>query len=312
MTTRGDTGFIYLAHPIDQAGPGTGINGRNPIEQVGEYITKQGWGTFDPGAAFTIGHRQRVSRVVQSVNNLALGRSKGMVAFLPPGVVTYGTPLEIDRAAQNGIPVAILGGLDSWAIGRYQDYEHVRVAREMEAIEDVLDWLLDQAGRSAERRPEPLPFQQLRPADGEEQAGQLPRRAYNSDCGYDLVVSQRTTVPAGKAVDVPCNLAVELPDWAWGLIVGRSSTSRVKGLQVHLGVVDSGYRGELFVQVSQLLRTSERGSPLIDQGEVVVEPGERLGQLIVMSNHSQALNPVLAGELSGSDRGVRGFGSSGR
>jgi dUTP pyrophosphatase len=102
----------------------------------------------------------------------------------------------------------------------------------------------------------------------------------------------------GESRDLPTGIAVEFPAGYWGRITGRSSTLRKRGLFVNEGVIDAGYRGELLVYVTN--RQSTR---------VEVASGERLAQLIVQ--------PVVqapaewSDELSPSDRGTNGFGSTG-
>jgi dUTP pyrophosphatase len=64
------------------------------------------------------------------------------------------------------------------------------------------------------------------------------------------------------------------------------------------GLVDSGYRGELRVI---LHNTDPRET-------FVVEPGMRIAQLVLLE--IPAVEPVVVEELPGSERGVRGFGSS--
>jgi dUTP pyrophosphatase len=294
------TGLVYLAYPIDQAQGGETPQWHRQMGLVRQWLYQRGWGIYDPGSAWMVGSGQAPDRRLQSVNSMALGRSDAVVAFLPPGVPSIGVPMEIQKAAQSGIPVLVIGGADSWALAGLATMPWVRVGREFELVDDLLAWLVTTAideKRNPRQRAEPLLIRQLR--DGEPAA--VPTRHYDGDAGFDLTVSQSVTIQPGQMVDVPCNLAVELPDWAWGLIVGRSSTLRTKGLQVHMGVVDSGYRGELFAAVSTL-----------GQAPVAVEAGERLAQLIVVSNQSRGLAPLLVSQLSASDRGTRGFGSSGR
>lgn len=301
---RGIGQLVYLAYPIDQAGGGDWME-HSGMGLVRAWFHERGIGVYDPGAAWTVGAQQTPDRRVQSVNNLALGRADAVVAFLPPGVPTIGVPIEIQKAAQSGIPVLIIGGGDSWALAGYANYPWVKIGHEFESVADCLDWLVATAVEAKqERRPEVLPFKQVRvqPASDEKHAV-LPQRQYDGDAGFDLVVSRSSKVPPGEMVDVPCNLAVELPEWSWGLIVGRSSTLRTKRLQVHLGVVDSGYRGELFAAVSSLPGVAET---------VEVQAGERLAQLILMTNNSRGVVPALVDRLGDSDRGERGFGSSGR
>lgn len=317
------TGYFYLAQPIDQ------IEHRNQrqadawrarIGQVKRWIHEQGWGTYDPAEAFQVGHEQQPDRSLAVVNNMALGRSVGMVAFLPPGVASIGVPIEIERAANSRIPVLIIGGHGSWMLAKYENMQWVRQAQEVEKVEDCLDWLAgmalaNQINDKEGTRWTPLGFKQVRPGESEdlleygtgkkvgvlgELDAVLPSQHYAGDVGYDLTVTRNVTVPTFGMVDVPCNIAVELPEWAWGLIIGRSSAMRNKGLQVHPGVIDSGYRGELFASVSS-----------VSGRTVLVEAGERLAQLIVMSNHAPTLRPVMVAELSPSERGSNGFGSTG-
>lgn len=83
------------------------------------------------------------------------------------------------------------------------------------------------------------------------------------------------------------------------MITGRSSALRNLGLHVMQGIIDNGYRGELFTTLFNL-----------GDGEVILSPGDRVSQLILFPmitppvEHSDALSP--------SDRGVAGFGSTGR
>lgn len=130
--------------------------------------------------------------------------------------------------------------------------------------------------------------------------GQLPTRGHVGDAGFDLYVSERTVVLPGEFVDVPCGVSCELPDGHWGLIIGRSSTLRNRGLMVTQGIIDHGYRGELFAGVWNL-----RGQ------ESVIQAGDRVAQFIVLPLIADQLVPVQVAELSEHSRGTSGFGSTG-
>jgi dUTP pyrophosphatase len=130
--------------------------------------------------------------------------------------------------------------------------------------------------------------------------GRMPTRQHQGDAGFDLFVSQKTKVQPDSFVDVPCDVSVEMPPELWALIVGRSSALRKRGLLVNQGIIDQGYRGELYAGVWNMTSRA-----------VVLEAGERVAQLIPM--------PLIAGQvallrveaLSSSDRGAAGFGSTG-
>lgn len=126
--------------------------------------------------------------------------------------------------------------------------------------------------------------------------------AYPGDAGFDLVTAKWHMAPPGSYSLVPCEVRVEFPDGVWGWITGRSSTIQKHGLLVLPGIIDTGYRGELFVAVWNLRSTYQP-----------VEKGDRIGQLILMPNITQKYQPeqVLVVD-EGTHRGSQGFGSSGQ
>lgn len=128
----------------------------------------------------------------------------------------------------------------------------------------------------------------------------LPTRAHSDDAGFDLYVSDDRIINPGEFVDIPTGIAVEIPSDCWGMLAGRSSTLRKRGLLVNQGIIDPGYRGELFAGVWNL-----------GTEEVYVRTGERLAQLILMPNVTAQFQVVAMQELSEHERGEKGFGSSG-
>jgi dUTP pyrophosphatase len=126
----------------------------------------------------------------------------------------------------------------------------------------------------------------------------LPAKGYEDDAGFDLYTSFPRTIEPGQVVDLPTSIAVELPEGFWGMIVGRSSALRKRGLLVNTGIIDAGYRGELFVNVRNM--TEE---------PVLVARGERLGQLIPFA--TVQLMPKWVDRLNDSERGMGAFGSTG-
>lgn len=131
--------------------------------------------------------------------------------------------------------------------------------------------------------------------------GQMPTRAHDNDAGFDIYVSEQTVVSAHSFADVPSGVKMELPEGHWGLLTGRSSTLRQRGLLVVQGVIDQGYRGELFSAVWNLIDC-----------DVVLEEGDRVAQLILVPNATERFDLVQVDVLSQSLRGEAGFGSSGR
>lgn len=130
------------------------------------------------------------------------------------------------------------------------------------------------------------------------ESGQAPKPQYQGDAGCDLYTSQTLTIPPHSFIDIPCGIAMALPDGVWARITGRSSTIRKRKLLVIEGIIDNGYTGPLFCAVWNM-----------SDEPVTVEQGDRVAQLI-----PHRLVPVKWEEtevLPDTERGARGFGSSG-
>lgn len=141
-----------------------------------------------------------------------------------------------------------------------------------------------------------LPVRRLRPD------AVVPARAYDGDAGLDLTSCERVVLEPGERAVVHTGLAVAIPEGYAGFVQPRSGLAARNGLTIvnTPGLVDSGYRGEVLVV---LLNTDREQA-------FVVEPGMRIAQLVVMP--IPTLEPVEVEELPESERGARGYGSSGR
>ena len=116
------------------------------------------------------------------------------------------------------------------------------------------------------------------------------------------VLDAPLTVQPMQRVLVPTGLAIELPGaYCVALVYARSGLSIKHGLCMAngVGVVDSDYRGELKV-------------PMVNLGAeaYTIQPGERVAQLCIAPVYTAAFVP--AEELGDTQRGVGGFGSTGK
>lgn len=129
----------------------------------------------------------------------------------------------------------------------------------------------------------------------------LPSRAHAGDAGLDLHAAEPAVIGAGERAAIGTGIAVEIPPGHAGLVLPRSGNALRHGIALvnAPGLIDAGYRGEIRV----LLLNTDR------EHAFELAPGERIAQLLVVQ--FAALDPVEAQELSDSDRGVGGFGSSG-
>ena len=104
----------------------------------------------------------------------------------------------------------------------------------------------------------------------------------------------------GERKLVPTDIKLEIPKGYWVAVEARSSTSK-QSLIVPKGVIDEGYRGEIFAQIIN-----------VGTNPVVIHHGDRLVQLILQKNETNGLIVEEVDELSPSERGESGFGSSGK
>lgn len=132
------------------------------------------------------------------------------------------------------------------------------------------------------------------------EGAEVPEYAHEGDAGLDLRVTEAVTLAPMQRSVVGCGLAVEIPSGCVGLVFSRSGLASKQGIALAngVGVIDSGYRGEV-------------RAPLINQGRdtVTLEAGTRVCQLVVMPYVPCELVPT--DELSDTERGAGGFGSTG-
>lgn len=127
----------------------------------------------------------------------------------------------------------------------------------------------------------------------------VPQYAKPGDAGLDLVATTKEYDAEKDLVVFGTGLAIEIPEGHVGLIFPRSSICKTPlTLSNSVGVIDSGYRGE----IKFMFRPGERPRKNY-------EVGDRVGQMIIVPYPQITL--VEAEELSGTERGTGGFGSSG-
>lgn len=125
----------------------------------------------------------------------------------------------------------------------------------------------------------------------------LPAYAHDTDAGMDLTAVSKTYDANGNIV-YGTGLAFEIPEGYMGLLFPRSSNSKQDlRLTNSVGVIDSGYRGEVTFKFRP-------------DGPHSYEVGDRVGQIIIMPYPKIEFEEVES--LSDSDRGTGGYGSTGR
>lgn len=129
----------------------------------------------------------------------------------------------------------------------------------------------------------------------------MPRYAISGDAGFDLFVSEKITVAPMERVSLATGYRMEIPKGCTGIIYEKSGLSFKHGIITYGNVIDSGYRGEVHVGVFNL-----------SQEPYTFEPGNKVAQMIIHSYENVKFKEVTEDQLSKSDRGTRGFGSTGK
>lgn len=129
----------------------------------------------------------------------------------------------------------------------------------------------------------------------------LPLYATQGDAGADLTSVAQVTLAPGERALVPTGIALALPPGTVGLVHPRSGLAARHGITVlnAPGTIDSGYRGEVHVN---LVNLDPRES-------FTVQVGDRIAQLVVQ--HYVHATFEVADSLPESDRGETGHGSTG-
>lgn len=130
-----------------------------------------------------------------------------------------------------------------------------------------------------------------------------PTQGTKSAAGWDLRALEDTKVFKGVSAKIRTGLAVAIPEGWEGQIRSRSSLG-AKGMIMPNGVgtIDSDYRGELMVLATW-----------IGEGDFIeLSKGERIAQMLIAPVPVTNFREVSFEELSTTERGEGGFGSSGR
>lgn len=131
----------------------------------------------------------------------------------------------------------------------------------------------------------------------------IPKYAKADDAGMDLTAISYTYDKEYRNHIYGTGIAVEIPKGYVGLIFPRSSNRKTSAyLTNSVGVIDSGYRGEIMVTFK------DRDLLLLDPSPYKL--GERIAQLIIMPYPK--INFIETDELSATDRGEGGHGSTGK
>lgn len=129
----------------------------------------------------------------------------------------------------------------------------------------------------------------------------IPTYAKEGDAGMDLVA---TSIKFdGTQITYGTGLAIEIPEGFVGLVFPRSSIRKTDlSLSNSVGVIDSGYRGEIQATFNQ--------KSLSKDGQILYGVGDRICQLMIIPHPH--VDFIEVQELNNTERGEGGFGSTGK
>lgn len=127
----------------------------------------------------------------------------------------------------------------------------------------------------------------------------VPTRGSARAAGIDLYSCEILTIQPHERALVPTGIAIAIPDHCYGRVAPRSSLALRDGIDVGAGVIDEDYRGEV-----KVLLFNHSALPF------EIHRGDRIAQLIIEKiSYAQV---TLVDELPSTQRGDKGFGSTGK
>lgn len=129
--------------------------------------------------------------------------------------------------------------------------------------------------------------------------GMIPSYATNGSAGCDLRAMVATYVPPGGSAVIPTGVHIALPDGYEGQVRGRSGLNFYHSLVVPTGTIDADYRGEICVKMYNH-----------GKEDYLIQQGERIAQLII--SKVERAEWEIVESLDKTERGINGFGSSGK
>lgn len=128
----------------------------------------------------------------------------------------------------------------------------------------------------------------------------MPTKAYDLDAGFDLYAIDGAFIPAHGAAVFDTGVHLAIPKGYAGVLISKS------GLNVHrdltsTGLIDAGYTGSIKVK---LYNHGER--------KQIISPGDKVSQIVIMPIENKVHLELVEKLEDDSERGEKGFGSSGK
>lgn len=127
----------------------------------------------------------------------------------------------------------------------------------------------------------------------------MPVKAHSDDTGWDLRALDAKRIEQGETVRIRTGIAVEVVTPGYAAAVRPRSGMSTQGLIVPIGTIDRGYRGDVGVIITNTTLS-----------DMWVQAGDRIAQLVIECVPTD-VDMAEVVDLSDSERGAAGFGSTG-
>jgi len=128
----------------------------------------------------------------------------------------------------------------------------------------------------------------------------IPSKGSLFAAGFDLHALKDNIIPAGERGLVKTGIAIQIPNDCYARVAPRSGLTFKHGINVGAGVIDCDYRSDIGVILFNH-----------SKDDFIVNSGDRIAQLIFEKIYTCVPKEVEYSELSDTQRGVGGFGSTG-
>ncbi|CCH43606.1 Deoxyuridine 5'-triphosphate nucleotidohydrolase [Wickerhamomyces ciferrii] len=129
----------------------------------------------------------------------------------------------------------------------------------------------------------------------------LPTKGSVLAAGYDIYSSEESLVPSYGQALVSTDISIIVPVGTYGRVAPRSGLAVKHGISTGAGVIDADYRGEVKIVLFNHSKV-----------DFQIKKGERIAQLVLEKIVNADIQEINIDELDNTERGVGGFGSTGK
>lgn len=155
----------------------------------------------------------------------------------------------------------------------------------------------------------------------------MPTRNHSTDAGFDIYAAEAITLEPQRKALIATDIAVNIPKGYVGLLTSRSGVSSKTNLVIETGKIDAGFHGNMKVNIKNDCQYQSRNfiqDYMLDvfgkeqptresnvlMGTYKIQKGDKIAQLVIVPIWTPELQEVEEFDVE-SDRGEKGFGSSG-